>query len=224
VDDPFVYGHLAPQNTRNTFPPAEDARTALTVQKLLRVNLGWLSARAERWLREAGGDIPANYETPQQRPVVRVLESEAGTIGVVLFPEGVEPGKGPGPQGEQAVLEAGRSLKSKVGLVLGVSPWGYTGERDFIPKAAGVFDVILGGGEGIGFDLSLRENPTVLWLRPDSQGRAVNVLELLEVPANGKPMRWKENDTFRANLEFLDDTCPSDPAMQAVVDKATKNH
>lgn len=176
-----------------------------------------MSARAAHWLRQEGGVLPSGHLEVGPDPLVRILDTQAGKIGVVLFPEGRQPGREPDARTVDKVLQAGRSLNGKVRLVVGVSPWGYRGERDFLRQAEGVFGCILGGGEGIGFDYSLKESPKVLWIRPDSQGRAVNILELLELPTLDKAPQWKENSTFRAFLEFLDEKFPGDPAMQAIV-------
>lgn len=214
IDDPFRYGIHAPESVKTDAPPAADAALALDVHNLLHVNLGWLSSKAEKWLRERAGGVPAGYAPVGAEPVSRIIDTQAGKIGVVLFPEGRQPGKGPDAALAAKALAAGKALQGKTRLVIGVSPWGYVGERDFLKKAEGVFGCILGGGEGIGFDFSLREAPGVLWLRPDTQGRAVNILELLELPAFGESPRWKQDDSFRAYLEFLGDPFPYDPVMK----------
>jgi hypothetical protein len=222
VDDPFRHGFLAPKGDQGSFPPDKLARIALAAHNYLRVNLGWLSPAAARWMLEAAGSIPVNFTVVESRPVARLLPSKAGNIGVVLFPQGPEPGRGPTPEQERAVIAAGKTLRGKARLVLGVSPWGYFGERRFLPKAAGVFHCILGGGEGVGFGDALSEDGSVLWLRPDSKGRAVNIVEFYALPPESGPVRWREKDNYKAVLEFLDDSCPSDPGMEAILGKAGK--
>lgn len=189
------------------------------------MDAGWLSPKAARWLRKAAGAIPAGYHEVNAEPVVRVLNTPAGAVGIVLFPEGPTPGKGPTPDLEQKVLAAGRTLRERTLAVLGVSPWGYVGERDFLPKAEGVFTCILGSGEGVAFSHSLSEkNPGILWLRPDGQGRAVNILEFLQLPVPGSAMRWREGVTFNARLDFLGGAYPPDPKMAKIIgDDEPKN-
>lgn len=187
----------------------------------MQVSTGWLSGKAADWFQQATGALPVGYREVGKEPVVQILDTEAGKIGVVLFPEGARPGSGADLQTEQKVLEAGKSLRGKVRLIVGVSPWGYRAERDFIRKWGNVFGCILGGGEGIGFDFSLKEHPGVLWLRPDSQGRAINIVEFLELPALDSAPKWKENTTFRAYLQFLDEDYPSDQAMIRIIGQPT---
>lgn len=217
ADDPFTYGSYAPDRAKNSLPAPEYARLALSVHNLLRVNCGWLSHKAGDWLHKATGSLPLGFRVVGSEPLVQILDTASGKIGVVLFPEGRKPGSAPDAATVQKTLAAGKTLAGKVRLVIGVSPWGYKAERDFLKKAEGVYGCILGGGEGIGFDFFLRETPKVLWIRPDSQGRGVNILELLTLPGLGEAPRWKQNSTFRAYLEFLDDQFPADPAMLQLV-------
>ncbi len=208
-------------------PPIEEGRRAFAVHSLLRVDAGWLSPKAARWMKQSSGKIPPGYQVVNAEPVSSLVDTRIGKIGILLFPEGPVPGKAPTPAQEQSVLAAGRALQSQAALVVGVSPWGLVGEKNFLPKAQGIFDCILGGGEGVGFAQSLSEkSPDVLWLRPDGKGRAVNVVEILRVPERGtpKPVKpakaasaWIDGVTFRASLEFLDNAFPPDPAMQKLV-------
>ena len=183
---------------------------------MLNLALGWMSPKSSRWMREHTGKLPGAFITVEKKPVVRLLKSPMGMIGVVLFPEGPVPGKGPTSDQEQAVLQAGRELGKKAILVLGISPWGYVGERDFLPKARGIFSCLFGGGEGVALAHSLSDKyPSVLWLRPDTQGRAVNRLEIYFPPALGES--WVENTHFKASLEFLGKEFPDDPTMLSII-------
>ena len=204
-------------------PPAEEGRRALKAHSLLQIDIGWLSPRAAGWLKESAGKTPPGYLEVGAEPLAHIVNTRIGKVGVLLFPQGPIPGRAPTPEQEQSVLAAGRALQAKTSLVLGVSPWGLVGEKKFLPKAQGIFACILGGGEGVGFAQSLTDQtPGVLWLRPDAKGRAVNILELLEMPQfspskSGASPKWIEGVTFRASLEFLDDAFPSDPAMQKTI-------
>ncbi len=97
------------------------------------------------------------------------------------------------------------------------------GEKAFLPKAEGVFNCILGSGEGVGIPGSaLQTVPGVLWVRPDGAGRAVNIVELYLQPKAGRKILWRERENFSANLEFLDQDCPEDPAMRRIIGPAPK--
>lgn len=225
ADNPFLYGAHAVGEAINSMPGKAEAQQALAAHRLLKVDAGWLSPKAERWMRDRAGGIPTSYAKVGVDPVARILQTPAGAVGIVFFPEGKAPGKAPAPEVEQKVLAAGRALREKTVLVLGVSPWGYVGERDFLPKAEGVFSCILGGGEGVSLEHVVPEkHPGILWVRPDGQGRAVNMLELLQLPAPGTTPQWREGVTFNASLEFLDSYYTPDPAMRTIVGEPKPNN
>lgn len=220
-DDPFLYGHHAQGEKKNSMPPAADAKIALAAYNLTHTDAGWMSPKSAQWFMQNAGSLPAGFSQVNDTPVSRVFGSPAGKIGIVFFPEGPVPGKGPTPEQAQACLAAGKKLQKGCALVIGVSPWGYVGERDFLPLAQGVFNCLFGGGEGVGFGFTVPEKtPDVLWLRPDSKGRAVNVLELYTLPRQGEA--WKENTHFGAWLEFLDNSFTADPDVLRIVGNAPK--
>ncbi|MDR1686746.1 MAG: hypothetical protein LBR82_10005 [Desulfovibrio sp.] len=218
ADDPFRFGHLA-EKGRNAAPPAAaEAVFARKLQAMLQVDAGWISRSAAGWLKTAGAGIPAGYVEIDREPRDKILQSPAGPVGIVFFPEGPVPGKGPTPEQERQVLERGKKLRGQVPLLLGVSPWGLVAEKSFLPKAGGIFDCILGGGEGVGFAFSLAEKiPGLIWLRPDGKGRAVNVLELNRMPDGKTPFAWEEGRTFNARLDFMGERVPADKAALELI-------
>jgi len=211
-----LYGIHA--KSKNASPPAESARVALAAYNLLNADLGWLSKKSAEWLRRNAGGIPRGFVEVGSEPVTRLLDSPVGPLGFVLFPEGPKPGRSPTPKQIATVVAAGKSLKDQAVMVVGISPWGYVGERDFLPEAQGVFDCILGSGEGVGFPSAVpQKTPGVLWIRPDAAGRSINLLELYVKPQIGQKTAWIERTTFGASLEFLGNNRPPDPAMLRVV-------
>lgn len=211
VDNPFKYGGGGE-------PAPEEAKLALAAYKLLHVDAGWLSARAAAWLKKAAGGIPPRFAEMRAKPVSRTIDTVIGPVGVVLFPEGPAPGKGPGPGQEEAVLAAAKALQKTCVMVVGISPWGSVAERAFLPKAQGVFTCLLGGGEGVAFSSSsVNTAPGVIWSRPDPQGRAVNMIEFYTLPQKNGAFTAKEGVSFASHLQFLDASCPSLPSMQRLI-------
>ncbi|MDR2668704.1 MAG: hypothetical protein LBC14_01965 [Desulfovibrio sp.] len=224
ADDPFCYGHLAEKGRRAASPPAAEAVFARKLQAMLQVDAGWISRNAAAWLNNAAGGIPAGYLEISGEPRDKIVRTPAGPVGIVFFPEGPVPGKAPTPDQERQVLEKGRTLRGQVPLLLGISPWGLVAEKNFLPKAGGIFDCILGGGEGVGFGFSLAEKvPGLIWLRPDGKGRAVNVLELNSMPGGKTPFVWEEGRTFNARLDFMGESVPADKAALELIRRQETN-
>ncbi|MDR1946512.1 MAG: hypothetical protein LBQ51_05025 [Desulfovibrio sp.] len=220
ADDPFRFGHFAEEGRRNSLPPAAEAVFALKLHTLLHVDAGWISQKAAGWLKKAAGNIPAGYVGIGGEPLDKILQTPAGPVGIVFFSEGAVPGKGPSPEQERKILERGRALRKKVPLLLGISPWGLTAEKSFLPRAGGIFDCILGGGEGVGFGFSLAEKvPGLIWLRPDGKGRAVNVLELNKMPDGKGLFSWEEGKNFNARLDFMGEGVPEDKTALELISR-----
>jgi hypothetical protein len=217
VDDPLRFGRLA-EKGRNAVPPPAEAVFARKLQAMLQADAGWISRGAAAWLNNAAGGVPAGYLEVDRKPRDKILRTPAGPVGIVFFPEGPVPGKGPTPDQERQVLEKGEKLRGQVPLLLGISPWGLVAEKNFLPRAGGIFDCILGGGEGVGFGFSLAEKvPGLIWLRPDGKGRAVNVLELNRMPDGKTPFVWEEGRTFNARLDFMGESVPADKAALELI-------
>ncbi|MDR2123842.1 MAG: hypothetical protein LBP38_02520 [Desulfovibrio sp.] len=218
ADDPLRFGHLAEKVRNAAPPPAAEAVLARKLQAALRVDAGWISRSAAAWLNKAAGGVPAGYLEIGEEPRDKIVQTPAGPVGVVFFPEGPVPGKGPRPEQARQVLERGRKLRAQVPLLIGISPWGLVAEKNFLPEAGGIFDCILGGGEGVGFGFSLAERiPGLIWLRPDGKGRAVNVLELNRMPDGKRPFAWEEGRTFNARLDFMGENVPADKAALELI-------
>jgi hypothetical protein len=183
---------------------------------LLKVNAGWLSPRAAAWMRNAAKAIPPGYNEVGDAPVSLTLPTAAGTVGLVLFPRGTGSRNAPTPKQQERVLAAAAALRPSVALVIGVSPWGYEAERDFLPRAQGVFSCLLGGGDGPGFSQSLQsKSPGVLWARSDAKGRCITEITLLLRP-DGE-LQWKDGTTFRARLVDLKPSIMPDRAMEDLI-------
>lgn len=205
--------------TNGESPDAAAAKLALAAYKLLHVDAGWVSSRAAAWLASQAGGLPPGFTKVSGQPVVRSMNTAVGTVGVILFPEGPQPGKGPTPAQEKAVLDAAAKLRAKCPLIIGISPWGTVAEKAFLPKAQGLFTCLFGGGEGIAFAATILDSaPGVIWARPDAQGRAVNVIELYSLPGKDAAA-WKarEGTNFASYLEYLTQSCPTLPAMQKLI-------
>jgi hypothetical protein len=217
ADDPFRFGHLA-EKGRNALPPAAEAVFTRKLHAMLGVDAGWISHKAAEWMKKYAGGIPAGYLEIGKAPRGTILRTPIGPVGIVFFPEGDVPGKGPAPEQKRQVLESGRELRGQVRLLLGVSPWGLVAEKSFLPEAGGIFDGILGGGEGVGFGFSLAEKvPGLIWLRPDGKGRAVNVLELYAARDDDTPFLGEEGKTFDARLDFMgEDVSPDRAALDLI--------
>ena len=193
---------------------AEKAKRLSIAHTMLKVDCGWLSPEEAAWLTTHTGKIPSGFLTVTETPVTRVLKTPVGAVGVVLFPKGQAANNFPTQEQATAVLEAGKKLKTQCAFVVGVSPWGNVAEYRFLPEAEKVFSILFGAGGGLGFPFSTESSTErLLWIRSQTHGRAINTLDIFEVPVQGGKASWLEDVSFVARQTFLYLQLPPDPTM-----------
>lgn len=221
IAGPYEFSPDQPENPRKDTqgePSEKQARKALKVQDYLKPDAGWLSPASGKWFLKHTGRTPEKYIPVEKAPEILLLERAQVRVGLVFFPEGSAEKKAPTRDETRAVLAAAESLKEKADLIIGVSPWGFALEQEFIEAARGAFSLILGGGTGIGFShTTLSTTPETLWSRPDPGGRSVNIIEFFERPATGTPFYWIDGISFKAWQEPLGPSSPPDIGMQKII-------
>lgn len=173
--------------------------------------LGLLAPDEAASLAGQGVRPPEGFVTLSEL-VSRVVTLEDGrAVGVLAFPP-LPPGQAAPSAGmAAAIADQAAALRTRTGLVVGVSAWGYPAELDYLSNHQPVVDVLLGSGMGPGTFQSVADG-RLLWLRPYGKGRTVHTLTLRRWPARSGDRPW-DQAAFRHENEGLDDTRPSDPAV-----------
>ena len=208
----------APVNLHNE---SQKARRLVTGHSRLGTSVGYLLPEENDWLMEYAGKVPPGFQKVSTEPVSTLLSTPNGKVGIVLFPKGTGNNNQPSEAQIQAVLNAGKALQGKASLVLGVSPWGNVAEHRFLPRANGIYSILFGGGNGLSYTYSTEfSTPSLLWVRSESQGRAVNFLNVYEMPAPGHLPQWQEGISFSAGQTFLFLRLPPDQGMEKAIGKS----
>lgn len=198
-------------------PTREQATVTLRAYNLLGIDAGWLSPEAERSFTTHGTAVPRGFHTVRDEPVSVVHKVGDTRIGILFLPRAAAE-DAPSPQQIQAAVRAGQTLQQQCDFVVAVSPWGITGEKRLLLAADGVFACLFGGGDGVPFPHSLLERaPTTLWLRSESKGKAVTLLELRRLPRAGAPLVWQEDVNFSARHVYLGPEMRQDAAMRKII-------
>lgn len=165
----------------------------------------------------------------ESKPVTEYYRAGNLTVACVFFPTanwGQENAsratatKGNPSQEQLAdVMIAGMEAAKNAALVIGVSPWGMHLENSLMyGPAFEPFHIILGAGEGIavpGQGMSSQGRAGPLWVRADSRGKAVNVLDIYTIP--GKGAAWLDGIHFSSHLVFLEKNLPEDGEVLQII-------
>lgn len=213
-----------PSDPVNLHNETEKARRLLKGHSLLGVDAGYLLPEEAQWLQTYAKGLPAGFTTVKDTPLTKIISIPTGKVGIVLFPKGKGTNLAPTDQQIKDVLQAGKNLQKQVNLVIGVSPWGNVHEYRFLKEGTGVYHILFGGGGGLGAPYEPEHSTEqLLWIRSESHGRAVNSLDILEMPQPNRPASWVEGLTFNAAQVFLLLKLPPDHSMEDVTGNAAKD-
>lgn len=176
----------------------------------------YVSPQARVWLGGKSSSLAANYLLMDKQAQSRIIPVAGRRVGLVFFAP-ADPAKASEiAAAERNAIEAGRQIGREVDLLIGISPWGDKTERAFAARAEGLYHIILGGGPGYGFAASVGGSGSgVLRARPESRGRSVNVIEVLQWPEPAMHA-WQYQVNFTARTQLLDSSIPSDPVIMEI--------
>lgn len=190
-----------------------DAAQLHAIYNRMHVDAGWLGVAERDWFIKQTGLLPKGYLAVDQIPVVHQSEVGDKRIGIVLFPAD----QSTWTDKTDELLRIADSLRTSCDLVVGVSPWGLSVERDFLATAAGHYDVILGGGTGGGMRGNMDTKGSILWARGFAKGKSLPVLELMEWPRRSPDWTWIENDNVRFPVVILNESVAPDQAIESLL-------
>lgn len=162
----------------------------------------------------------ARWTTAPSRGKDAILARSGLHIAFVRFPMPTGSDGRPTEQQAREVVAEGFHLRGEADVVIGISPWGMQAEQSFLEHFIGSaqpFDVLLGGGPGPGHGGKMSAGGFTAWLRPYSQGKAMHVLRLENIPKRQRQAQAKREGDVRFNVVSLDDKIPADRAVDTLL-------
>lgn len=162
--------------------------------------------------------VDMGRKTAREEPFT-IVETEAGDrIGFLRFPALPD---GEDIPSEDLIRRIGRSIKnkrSKVTLLIGMSTWGWVGEREYLAQNPDtVPDMLFGSGRGSGVNGRIEANGRCVWVRPYDKGRTVSEVMVYTWPDHSKPFAWKEPVNIKSLSTGLGDRYPDNPEVGAIL-------
>lgn len=191
----------------------------------LGVDAGYLSSAAATWF---GNALPRRFLRVDDSPVVQRLHVGGVSVALVLFPPesafATTKTTDTSPDAFNRLLNAVLTTARSVGdadIRIGISPWGFQRERQSLPSLAQAFDVLIGGGPGAPLIAEvLPAAPSLLWSRPELDGKSVILLDLMTIPAPGTPRDWTPGLFSQCREITLTSRVPTDSQMEQLLSGA----
>jgi hypothetical protein len=185
----------------------------------LEYDAGYVTPSDDRELGDAASAVLKGGHDNEGPVTSRVVEKDGKRFGLVFMPELPDSGKGPTEAQMDAVMAEAEKLRPQVDMVIGLSPWGYQGEVDFLDRAKDKrgLDVLLGGGHGSGNRGKVMAGGRTLWMRPYPKGKAVSVVRVEQLPGEGIAPVWKENENSGFETIILDEQVPQEPGIEELL-------
>lgn len=168
---------------------------------------------------ETGATPDSARKTAAAEPVSMVKLKSGKTIAFVRYPSTL-PGKDiPSERLIERVSKTIKSIRSSVDLVVGMSDWGWVGEREYLAMNPSIMpDILLGSGLGSGVDGRVEADGRCIWIRPYDKGRTVSELRIMNWPDRSNPFAWQEPDNFQSMSTALGDKYSDHPDVNAILD------
>ena len=213
----FIAGpnEFAPMVVRKPESP-DLARALAQAYGMLGYDLGVVTPQEKSWLDSAGAQLPGSWRPLGATAQTVVLQRAGLKVAVVLFPDAdfaKEPAKA--EQVRAAVQAEAGKARSGADVVVGVSPWGDAGEKLLLDSAPGAFDLLLGGGKGLGYGVRSTADGRTLWARPPFDGRGMVRFDILALP-QGQERSWKEGENISTAVKMFDWDIPQDSVLANV--------
>jgi len=165
------------------------------------------------------GLAPEPFRMTAEAAPFTVLETPAGDkVGFLRFPSLPLGDDIPPKKLIQDISRQIEARRDSVRLLVGLSDWGWVGEREYLAqRPTFVPDILLGSGRGSGVNGRIEAGGRCVWVRPYDKGQTVSEVQVQVWPVRTDDFRWKEPDTVLALTVGLGDDIDDNPDVDAVL-------
>lgn len=187
-------------------------------------DLGLVTPAEAEHLRAAKAPIPPKWLVLGSEVVTRLIVKEGVRLGVVIFPSLPANDSLRVNVPEQLfkdITAAAQALRESADIVVGLSAWGVLAEQQLVETSPPPLDLLLGTGQGIGFNGRLINNAEILWMRLFDKGKALQRIDVLTPPAKNNS-KWRQGMNISWATIPLNEKIYPDPGMSELFNSLDK--
>ena len=199
-------------------PATDVVRSLIKAYNLMEYDIGFVPKEEARALAKVSADLGPWQQSYGEAPVTVLTTDTGDKVGFIRFPS--LPGDMDIPSSE-LILRIERHIKAirkEVRLVIGLSEWGWLGEKEYLMKNPKVVpDFLLGSGRGSGLNGRILANDRCVWVRPYDKGRSICEIQIFEWPDRKNSFAWRVSKNYNTSSIGLNDTYKDNPEVAAVL-------
>nr|WP_243546254.1 hypothetical protein [Pseudodesulfovibrio tunisiensis] len=184
----------------------------------MKYDLGLLAEAETDALRDAGIGLDGAWHSAEDHPFTTVVLPSGKRIGFLRYPELRGDDEVPSSALLKKVRFQVREHRSKVDLLIGMSDWGWIGEREYLAGSSDDMPhILLGSGRGSGVNGRLNNAGNCIWVRPYDKGRTVSEIRVSALPGPNPDFKWNNLDTVSVKAVGLRDNIADNPEVSAIL-------
>jgi len=196
-----------------------DPAAMVRALELMDYSAGVLAGSEHALLAAKNIAAPTGWTVLRTSPEYKLIRTGRKTIGILMFPEeaALKDGRLDATHLKAISSMAAKLRTDRVDLLIGISPWGQRAEQTFLSSTPPVVDLLLGSGPGSGLTGRVMQEGRTMWVRPYSKGKALNRIEIRELPTRDKAWKWITGKNIVCSLGLLDSGVRPDPTITNIL-------
>jgi hypothetical protein len=184
----------------------------------MKYDIGLLASGEAKVFSDAGMVAEGWRKTAKEASFTIIKSSNGDKIGFIRFPS-LPNGKDiPSSDLIKKIAKTIKKERDNVRLLVGLSDWGWVGEREYLALNPNfVPDFLFGSGRGSGVNGRLEANNRCVWVRPYDKGRTINEIQVYTWPDRSTQFTWKEPDNVKTISIGLGDQYQDNQDVSAIL-------
>jgi hypothetical protein len=205
-------------NPNGTMPDKRILESLLQAYQMLNYDIGFIGSFEAENLSLLGLAVESARKTAAEAPFSVLTTKTGDAIGFIRFPS-LPPGEDtPSADLIDTIAKQIRNIQSSVRLIVGLSDWGWVGEREYLAQnPIDVPDMLFGSGAGSGVNGRIEADGRCLWVRPYDKGKTISNVQIMKWPDRNGPFSWSIPDVVKPSTVGLGDQYQDNPDVDAIL-------